>query len=438
DLSAQIIFGGIPSQGKLPVTTVNWIAGSGVNTGPQIRLKYTVPEEVGFSRKAMERIDSIVAEGIKEHAFPGCQVFAAKDGKVFFEKSYGHFTYEKKHTVRKDDLYDIASITKIVATVPAVMKMVEEKKMNMDEELSTYLPELKGTNKEEIVIREMLAHQAGLKAWIPFYLRTLDPDGGRDKKFYRSTFSDSFPIYVAPGVFLTKGYRDTIYKSITNSAVSPVHTYLYSDLGYYYLKRIIEQEKNMLLSIYADSVFYHPLGLPLLGFQPRLRIPTARIAPTENDKRWRGQLIQGDVHDQGAAMLGGIGGHAGVFSNANDVGVMMQLFLNYGEYGGRRYFDSMTVATFTSYQYLQNGNRRGIGFDKPETDPEKPNPACDSISCNSFGHQGFTGTQAWADPETGLVYVFLSNRIYPDAEQNKLVQLGIRTAIMQELVEGLK
>ncbi len=437
DLSAQVLFGGVSASGRLPVSTNMWPAGSGISTPPATRFKYTMPEEIGFSREALERIDSIVAEGIKEHAYPGCQVFAAKDGKVFLNKSYGHFTYEKKRRVSNLDLYDIASITKIVATVPCVMQLVDENKLNVDGRLGTYLPMVKGTNKDSIILREMLAHQAGLQAWIPFYLRTMEKDGTLKKGMFQKSFSDSFPMYVAPGMFVRKGYTDTIYKRINDSPVSSEHKFLYSDLGYYYLKEIIEEDADTLLSAHAMTTFYAPLGLPTMGYQPRLRFPSARCAPTENDKVWRKRQLQADVHDQGAALMGGIGGHAGVFSNANDVAVMMQLFLNGGTYGGKRYFKEATVNEFTRAQY--NGNRRGLGFDKPETNKDKPNPACDSISPASFGHQGFTGTQTWADPETGIVYVFLSNRVYPDAEVNKLAKMGIRTAIMSILVgEGRK
>lgn len=436
DLSAQLIFGGISASGKLPVTTNEWKAGTGLATPAPIRFKYTLPEEVGFSRKSLARIDSIVAKGMKEHAFPGCQVFAAKDGKVFLNKSYGYFTYDQSHAVKNDDLYDIASVTKIMATVPSVMKMVDEKKLNIDEKLVTYLPELKGTNKENIVLREMMAHQAGLEAWIPFWKKTVDKDGNLRRDYYRKAWSDSFPVYVAPGIFISRTYKDSIYKYINESPVKTDHKFLYSDLGYYYLKKIIEKDARMLLSDYVMKNFYAPLGLATMGYQPRLRFPSGRCAPTENDKEFRKLQLQGDVHDQGAAMLGGIGGHAGVFSDANDVGVMMQLFLNGGVYGGRRYFDSTTVAEFTRVQYPNN--RRGIGFDKPEPDPKKGNPACDSISLASFGHQGFTGTQAWADPETGIVFVFLSNRVYPDATPNKLAQMGIRGEILQVLVEEFK
>lgn len=437
DLSAQLLFGGISASGKLPVTTNSWKAGTGIAT-TATRFKYTMPEEIGFSRDVLAKIDSVVADGIKQKAYPGCQVFIAQNGKVIYQKSYGFFTYANTRPVKNDDLYDIASVTKIMATVPSVMKMSDEKKINIDERLVTYLPELQGTNKQDIVIREMMAHQAGLQAWIPFWTRTVDANGNLKKSLYRKTFSDSFPVYVAPSLFLKKNYKDTIYKAINESPVSTEHKFLYSDLGYYYLKEIIENNSHLLLSDYVSNSFYKPLGLPTMGYQPRLHFPSAQCAPTENDTKFRKQQLQGDVHDQGAAMLGGIGGHAGVFSDANDVGVMMQLYLNGGTYGGFRYFQRETIEEFTTVQYPKNGNRRGIGFDKPEPDPKKANPACDSISLRSFGHQGFTGTQAWADPETGMVFVFLSNRVYPDAEPNKLARMGIRGQIMFLITEELK
>ncbi len=438
DLSAQLLFGGISASGKLPVTTTNWKFGTGISTSV-VRLKYTMPEEIGFSRSTLARIDSIISDGMKEKAFPGCQLFIAIKGKVIYQKSYGYFTYTCDHAVQNSDLYDIASVTKIMATVPSVMRMVDLKQLNIDEKLSTYLPEVVGTNKQDIVIREMMAHQAGLQAWIPFYLKTIDKDGNYKKNIYRKTYSDSFPTYVAPSMFIQKSYKDSIYKAINLSAVNPEKKFLYSDLGYYYLKKIIENNSHLLLSDYAMNNFYAPLGLTTMGYQPRLRFPSTRCAPTENDIKFRHQQLQGDVHDQGAAMLGGIGGHAGVFSNANDCGVMMQLYLNGGTYGGHRYFDSATVKEFTTCQYPKNGNRRGIGFDKPESDPKKPNPACDSISCDSYGHQGFTGTQAWADPETGMVFVFLANRVYPSAEPpNILAKMGIRGQIMYLIVEEEK
>ncbi|GAB4138596.1 MAG: glycoside hydrolase family 3 N-terminal domain-containing protein [Bacteroidia bacterium] len=438
DMAAQLIFGGISASGKLPVSLHKWKSSRGVATIRPIRFKYTVPEELGFDRKVIGRMDSIIADGISKKAYPGCQLFAAKDGKVFICNSYGYFTYENKRKVNNRDLYDLASVTKIMASTPALMKMQDERKVNVDSTLAAYLPALKGTNKENITFREVFAHQSGLPAWIPFWTKTVDKDGNLKRDIYRKSWSDSFPIYVAPGIFIAKHYNDTLFKWIVDCKMQEKKNYVYSDLGYYFLRQIIEKQTRMLMSDYVMKTFYQPLGLTTMGYQPRLRFPSAQCAPTENDKKFRKQQLQGDVHDQGAAMLGGIGGHAGVFSNANDVGVMMQLFLNYGAYGGRRYFDSATVADFTRYQFPENENRRGLCFDKPEKDPKKPNPACNNISLNSFGHQGFTGTQAWADPETGIVYVFLSNRVYPDAEENKLAKLGIRTKLLQEIITEVK
>ncbi|MGL4596013.1 MAG: serine hydrolase domain-containing protein, partial [Bacteroidia bacterium] len=427
---------GIAAKGSLPVSASIWKSGTGIYTKAQ-RLKYTMPEEVSISRKTLDAIDSIVAYGMTEKAFPGCQVFAAKDGKVFLNKSYGYFTYDKKHAVQNTDLYDVASITKIMASTPAVMRMSERKEISLDERLVTYLPYLQGSNKQDIVIRDMMAHQAGLKDWIPFWMRTVDKDGKWKKEVYGKVFSDSFPVRVAPGLFISKTYVDTIYKQIMESPLGE-KKFKYSDLGYYFLKQIIEQKSRMLLNQYVTTNFYAPLGLTTMGFQPRTRFSSTQCAPTEYDEKFRKQQIVADVHDQGAAMLGGIAGHAGIFSNANDVGVMMQVFLNGGMYGGQQYFDTATVREFTRCQFPQNENRRALGFDKPEFDAKKNSPVCDGISLQSFGHQGFTGTLTWADPETGIVLVFLSNRVYPSAEENKLNKLGTRNAILKVLIEDAK
>lgn len=436
DLAVQALFGGISFQGNLPVTLNGWKGETGITTGNPTRLKYTMPEEINFSQSVLKRIDSIVNKGIADKCYPGCQVFAAKDGKVFLMKSYGHFTYAKEHAVTNMDLYDIASVTKIMATAPSLMKMVDDSLLDLNDRLGEHLAWVKGTNKDSMIIRDMMTHQAGLPAWIPFYEKTQNADGTWDKTIYRRTRNDSFPYYVAPNMWINIHYEDTMFKRINSCKVNKDGKYLYSDLGYYYMKEIIEEEYHVLESDHVMNTFYRPLGLATMGYQPRLRFASARCAPTENDQKWRKQQLQADVHDQGAAMLGGIGGHAGVFSNANDVGVMMQLYLNGGTYGGKRYFNTTTVSEFIGYQ--NNECRRGICFDKPDQNPTKGDAACDSISCASFGHQGFTGTQAWADPETGLVFVFLSNRVYPDTEPNKLAREGIRGKVMQELIMGIK
>jgi len=437
NLSAQMIFGGVSAKGKLPVTaSQKFPLFSGISTGMPIRFKYTVPEDAGMDTRQLELIDSIVKKGISEKAFPGCEVLLAKDKKVFYYKSFGYHTYENKRPVKKDDIYDLASVTKIGATTASVMKLVGEKKINVHDSLYRYLPWLEGTNKRNIVIREMMAHQAGLKDWIPFYLHTLDK-GDYKPGIFNKTKSDEFPFRVAEKLFISKSYPDTIWKRIVDSPMSDKREYKYSDLGFLFMQKIVEQTSGMPLNDFAYQNFYKPLGLPTMGYRPRERFELKRIVPTEYDIKFRKQLVHGDVHDPAAAMLGGVAGHAGLFSDANDLAVMMQMFLQKGEYGGHRYLDTAVVSEFTKCQFCKD-NRRALGFDKPETNPTKESPICDCVSYLSFGHQGFTGTITWADPEKQLVYVFLSNRVYPDAENIKLTKLGIRSAILRTVYNAMK
>ncbi len=427
DYSAQLIFGGIAATGKLPVTASPYfILGTGITT-KAVRFKYTIPEELGIDAKAFSKIDTIALKGIRDRVYPGCQVFIAKDGNVIYQKSFGYHTYSKKEKVKNDDLYDLASVTKIIASTPSIMKLYDEKKIKVNEKLVTYLPSLKGTNKENIVIREMMAHQAGLKDWIPFWTKTMK-NNECDKLIYSKTKDDVYSKCVAQNLYINKNYEDSIYKQIIESPLKDKGKFLYSDLGYYFLKKIIEQKTAMTEDEYTYKTFYAPLGLTTMGYKPRERFDTNRIVPTELDKIFRKQQISGYVHDQGAAMLGGVGGHAGLFSNANDLAVMMQMYLNNGKYGGKQYIDSSTVHEFTKCQYCFE-NRRGMGFDKPEMSAGKESPVASSCTPESFGHSGFTGTLTWADPVNGTVYVFLSNRVYPDATENKLAKSGIRTKI---------
>ena len=434
--SAQLIFGGIAATGKLPITPSPYFtAGMGIKT-QAIRFKYTIPEELGINSKALSAIDSLALKGIKEKLYPGCQVFVAKNGKVIYQKSFGYHTYEKTIKVKNDDLYDLASITKIAATTASLMKLMDEKKLNLDETLGFYLPQLEGSNKQNIKLREMLTHQAGLKDWIPFWMKTMEK-GEYKPGIYNKIRNDDYPMRVADNLYINKNYEDSIYKQIIESPVKESGKYLYSDLGYYFLKKIIEKQSFIPEERYVIKYFYAPLGLPTMGFKPRDRFDLDRIIPTELDTKFRKQLLHGDVHDQGAAMLGGVGGHAGLFSDANDLAVMMQLFMNKGGYGGKRYIDSTTLSECTKCQYCTE-NRRAIGFDKPETNPNKESPVCHCVSYLSFGHSGFTGTLAWADPENQLVYIFLSNRVNPDATENKLSKSGLRNKIQEIIYEAVK
>ncbi len=437
ELSAQLIFGGISAKGRLPVTASgDFKLNSGINTSLPIRMKYTVPEELVIDPKKLERIDSIANYGIAEKAYPGCVVLIAKNGKVLFNKAYGYHTYENKVPVQTDDIYDLASITKIAASGPAIMKMVEEKKIGLDDYLCYDLPELSGTSKANIIIREMLTHQSGLKDWIPFWMKTMKK-GEYLPGIYSDKRSKEFPLRVADNLYISRAYTDTMFQRIIESPVSDKHEYRYSDLGYYFIYRIVERKTGVPFDKYADSVFYRPMGLPTMTYKPIEKFPLSRIPPTEYDVKFRKQLVHGDVHDPGAAMLGGVGGHAGLFSSASDLAVLMQMYLNKGEYGGRRYLDTATVGEFTRCQYCLS-NRRALVFDKPETDPKKESPVCDCVSLMSYGHSGFTGTLTWADPANGLIYVFLSNRVYPDAEKNKLIKLGIRSSIQEVIYEVVR
>lgn len=435
--AAQLIFGGIAATGKLPVTASSLFKlGDGFET-KVVRFKYTIPEEVGADSKKLDKIDSIALKGVKDHVFPGCQILVAKNGKIIYQKSFGYHTYENKIKVKNDDLYDIASITKIAASTISLMKLLDEKKVFLDGLLCDYLPMVAGSNKQNIRLREMLTHQAGLRDWIPFWTKTVNKDGTYKEGVYNKTPNDFFYKRVANDLYINVTYEDTMYKQIIDSPLKENGKYLYSDLGYYFLKKIIETETKEPLNIYARNSFYAPLGLSTMGFKPLAKFELNRIVPTEFDAKFRKQLIHGDVHDQGAAMLGGVGGHAGLFSDANDLAVIMQLFMNKGEYGGVRYLDSSTVSECTKCQYCKD-NRRAIGFDKPEMNPDKDSPVCGCVSYLSFGHAGFTGTLAWADPSNQLIYIFLSNRVYPDAEDNKLSKSGIRTKIQEVIYDVVK
>ena len=438
--TAQSIFGGIAINGKIPVNTKHYNINSGLKT-ESIRMRYVSAEEINFRTDLFYKVDSIIEDAISKEATPGCQVLIAKDGNIFFNKSYGYHTYEKKTVVKNSDIYDLASITKIAATVPVLMHMVDDNKFNLDHYLGKYL-DLDSTDKKDLVIRDVLAHQARLTPWIPFYQNTLVKDTISGNMNFRDTlysknFSQKYPHKVASGIFLHKQYPDSIIKLIKESKLLEDKEYYYSDLGYYMFKEIIEKKYEKPLNKITDELFYKSLGMENLGYLPLNRIHEDRIVPTEMDFVFRSQLLKGYVHDQGAAMQGGVGGHAGLFSNANDLAKLMQMYLQYGEYAGETYLSKEVVTEFTKRQFVENDNRRGVGFDKPVLEGEEGGPTCDSVSSLSFGHSGFTGTLAWADPENNLIYIFLSNRIHPDENNKRLLEMNVRTEVMQVIYDSL-
>ncbi|MEN8956654.1 MAG: glycoside hydrolase family 3 N-terminal domain-containing protein, partial [Flavobacteriales bacterium] len=428
DLVGQLIFGGIGAKGKLPVTGSPYFkVGTGIETLP-IRMKYTIPEEVGIASSKLGGIGWIARESIKDGAFPGCQILVAKDGKVIYNENFGHYTYGKKRTVKNETLYDLASITKVAVTTALVMQMVDNGEIELNKTLGDYLPEyVKGTPYQSVLLKEMLTHQARFRPWIPFYASTMT-EGVLNPRIYSAKKSSFYTDEVANNIFIFKNYNKAILKRITETDLLTKKRYKYSDIGYYFLKEIIEKKTNRSLDYVIDSAFYKPMGLQYTTYNPLKKFSKTQITPTEMDTVFRDQLIHGHVHDQGAAMMGGIGGHAGLFSNATELATIMQLFLNEGTYGGERYLGDSTITYFTSAPFRGTDNRRGIGFDKPTLDL-KGGPTCDAVSLNSYGHSGFTGTRAWADPEHKLVYIFLSNRVYPDANNWKLVKNDVRTRI---------
>lgn len=434
-IAAQVIFGAQGSQGELPVSSTElYDVGFGLKTSSLKRLGYGIPEEVGLDALKLQRIDELAREAIASKATPGCQILVARRGKVVYQKAFGHHTYKKKREVNLYDIYDLASITKMAASVPLLMRLTEEGKLNLDKKLSEYLPQAIGTNKEDLILREIFAHQARLKPWIPFYQETIKPETFDD--YYSKTRSFNFPNVVADNMFSKRSMRDTILSRILASKLLTRKEYKYSDLGYYLLMKIIEDIEGEKIENLVKKEFYNGIGAYTMTYRPLDYFASDLIIPTENDKIFRKQTLKGNVHDQGAAMLGGVAGHAGLFSNANDLAKMMQMYMAYGEYGGIRYFDSITVQEFIRCQYCKTKNRRGIGFDKPQLDG--PGPASDKASRASFGHSGFTGTLAWADPDEDLVYIFLSNRVFPDAENRKLLSLSTRTRIQDVIYDAIK
>lgn len=440
NLVAQAIFGANDIRGVLPVTaTDTYKSGEGINRKALGRFKYGEPEEVGINSRLLDEIDSIALEGIANKAYPGCQVLVAKSGNVIYKKNFGFHEYDSVLPVKDNDIYDLASITKIASTTMSVMKLVDEGKINLDYALCDYLPEMVDTAKNgysEIILREMLSHQAGLAPWIPFYKNTI-ANGYPMYNYYSLVQSDIYPYEVTDKMYMHKDYKDEMMSVILNTELRPEKKYKYSDLGYYFLQRIVEKQTEMPLNEYTAKTFYKPMGLATAGYLPSKRFESDRLVPTENDKTFRRQLIRGYTHDPGAAMIGGVGGHAGLFSNANDLAKIMQCFMQMGEYGGRRYISDDVVKEFTRCQFCSDDNRRGAGFDKPVRDGDG-GPTCSCVSYESFGHTGFTGTMAWADPDEEIVYIFLSNRVYPDASNYKLIQMDIRTRIMEVVYNALE
>ena len=438
EISAQMIFGALETKGKLPVSVKNVFSeGHGLMSTSLKRLAYSIPEAVGLSSLKLKKIDSIAEIVLKEKMAPGLQVLVARKGKIVYQKEFGYHTNKKKVAVRSNDIYDIASLTKILASLPLIMELEERGVFNLETTLGTLIPKFKNTNKDTLMVKEVLSHYGRLKAWIPFYLQTLDSVTQQPSdEFYREKKSEKFSVKITDKLFLKSGYSTTMMDSIVSAEQRLRIGYKYSDLPFYIFKNYIENYYHKDLNQLTQQHFYNSLGANKTTYLPLNKFPKRNIVPTEKDDYYRNQLVHGSVHDMGAAMQGGIGGHAGLFSNTNDIAKIMQLFLQKGYYGGKRYFQPKTMDKFNRRYYESEKVRKGIGFDKPQLS-EIEKATCGCVSDKSFGHSGFTGTYTWADPETEIIYVFLSNRVYPTMENKGLIKNNIRTEIQQYIQDAI-
>jgi len=446
-LSAQLIFGGIGVHGKL-LTDVGKLyhSGDGIVIEKPIRLKYTIPEEAGVNSTALSSaIDSIVNNALQKKAFPECNVLIALEGKVIFHQAYGYQTFENLTPARKDDLYDLASVTKVTGGLPAILKLYNEGKIDLDARVSSYFPDWKNrlfhpSNKTELTVRELYTHQSGLVPDIIFWKKTIRK-GKLSPKWYRNHADEKHSLFVAAGIYLDNQFKKTVFRDIRKSPLITRGKYVYSDLPLVITPQIVKNISGIDFQEYVESEFYRPLGANEITYLPLLKFRREQIVPTENDNYYRMQQLQGTVHDESAAVMGGISGNAGVFASANDLAKLMQMYLQMGTYGGKQYVSESTMKEFTRVQFPQNNNRRGLIFDKPLLNNKSLKPAdaypCPEVSDESFGHSGYTGTFVWMDPKCNLMYIFLSNRVYPTRNNNLISDLNVRTDILSAIYKHM-
>ncbi|MES2445620.1 MAG: serine hydrolase [Bacteroidota bacterium] len=418
-VTPQLIFGGIAAEHTLTKGfSAKYTAGSGYKT-TVTRLKFTVPEDAGVNVEDLMEVDKIAQEAIAGKAAPGIVVLVAKDGKVIYNKAFGSHTYDNLQADNVSDIFDLASVTKTTATTPSVMRLVEQNKLKLDTNVGFYIPKARNTPMNQINVREVMLHQAGFIPFIPFHNYVKEGDYERDS-------SAAFPTKVADNYYVKKGFfSDFMWPKMLNSPIKTRGSYVYSDISMYVMQDIVEQITETPLEKYVVDNFYTPLGMHTAGYLPRNRFTKEQIVPTEDDKVFRKTLLEGYVHDQGAALRGGVAGHAGLFGNANDLAIYYQMLLNKGTYGGEQYFTPQTVDTFTSKQ--SDVSRRGLGFDRADADLTKKYPS-QMASQQTYGHTGYTGIGVWVDPNRNLVYIFLSNRVHPGVSE-QLGRLNIRPRI---------
>ena len=465
---AQLLYGAIAGKGTLPVSVDSvYHYRKGIYTPGGMRLKYSIAEEAKLFSDKLTAIDSLVLNAINAHAMPGCQILAARNGIVFFKKEYRQTRYDNLAVpVESHHIYDLASVSKISATLPAIMALYDNGQFKLQGKLSDYLPETAGSNKADITMIDLLAHQSRIPSHIAFFLRTIEPIESKQRLlagvksplhsiylgprtylinqrrykegYYNDEESEKHPLQVAENLYILSSYRDSILKTIYDLRLLARKRYLYSDLGFILLGNVVERLGKMPLDELVSQHFFASLGASTLCFTPLKHFPHRRLVPTSNDTIFRKQWLQGHVHDENCALMGGVSGHAGLFGNANDLAKLMQMYLNNGTYGGERYIKEATLRQFTESPFARQGNRRGLGFDKPELSPRSTDIMGKNASRKSYGHTGFTGTMVWMDPENDFLFVFLSNRVCPDDTNNKLGSLALRAKIYETFVNAMK
>ncbi|MEK9613808.1 MAG: glycoside hydrolase family 3 N-terminal domain-containing protein, partial [Flavobacteriaceae bacterium] len=434
--SVDALFGAQQVMGRLPVyVSSSFKEADGIDLSGGYRLGHSLPAEMGFDFNKLQAVDRLAQTAIDSMMTPGMQILVSRKGKIVYQKNFGYHTYKKKKAVRSNDLYDLASLTKILGTLPLVMQAYDRNKMSLDTTVSDLIPEWKESNKAGLTLREMLSHFSRLWPWIPFYKATLNSKGLPKNNLYREKRSDKFSLAVAKDLFLKSDFEEELYEQIKDSKLIDSLEYRYSDLPYYMIKKYFERTTQMDYDQLVFEKVHKPLGLKFMGYNPLKRIHSKFIIPSEIDSYFRHRTLHGYVHDMGAAMQNGVGGHAGLFGNSEEVAAIMQMYLQGGNYHGIQLIQPETISKFNTCSFCGQGNRRGIGFDKPQLEGLHQS-TCGCVSDLSFGHSGYTGTFAWADPEKQIIVVILSNRTYPD-NNFTFSKKNIRTRIQGLVYDAL-
>jgi len=436
EVLADLLFGVSSFKGKIPVSNNFFKVNHGLTFNKKNIIGFSRPSYEGFDTARLSYLDSIAKNAIDSMMTPGIQMLVSRKGKIVYNKSFGYHTYEKVNKLENNHVFDLSSITKILATMPLVLQEFDNKNISLETNLSELFPKKKLNEKGSISLKEMLSHYARLRPWIPFYEETLNRKEKPKSRFYKSNSKSTFSTRVSENLFLKSNYREKIFKSILDSELRDTLEYKYSDLPFYFLKFWFEDLYNKPLNILANEKIFEPLGLKRTMFNPHESISLEEIVPSERDDFFRHSKLHGYVHDEGAAMLGGISGHAGLFSNAYEVAIVLQAMIQKGSYNNQRLFSENSFNTFNYCYYCDNDNRSGVGFDKPQVEG-KHGSTFGGVSMNSFGHYGYTGSIAWADPDEEIIFIFLSNRTYPTRKNTLLQTSNVRTRAQEIVYKSL-